>query len=184
MTSLRYNPTDLERRVYTYLQGLLGSTELIYANQDGARPTGDSYFTFYVSGGGGRGRPEVSVNVSDDVEPGNAMMRVEQMSEAPLIVTGYGPDAYGTLLELDNLIRSPYYTEQASTDGLSIEMDGDITRIPTVVGPQTENRATKTYLLRYELCTDIEVPALGEVEATAEIDDLTNIITVNFDIID
>lgn len=174
-----YDTTPLEDALWAYFDDLLGNVpeKVIFAAQQGTRPVAPTFFTLYVTGDADLGRPDVTRFERDGLDPGVIIERSDQLREAILLLSSYGPGAYGELRDVDNLVLTPYHTEQAALQRLSLESDGTITRLNVTLGPEQENRASKTYRVRYIDRTEVEIPALGEVVGTLEASDPSTTIT-------
>lgn len=176
---MAYETTALEDALWAYFDDLLGGVpeKVIFAAQQGTRPTPATFFTLYVTGDDALGRPDVTRFTRDDLDVGTIIERSDQLREGLLLLSAYGPGAYGELRDVDNLLLTPYHTEQAAIQRLSIESDGTITRLSVTLGPEQENRASKSYRVRYIDRTEVEIPALGEVVGTLEVSDSTSTLT-------
>lgn len=147
----RYTPDALEAAVLDALQICLPeyatpTSRIIFANQDGPRPSG-TFLTLYVTGGVDVGRGEEAMgDVADGAGLYPYTRRVQR--ESTVSVQAFGPDAWAAIQRLQARMQHPSLTWQIQALGLCFVPPFSATRLGLALGPQTENRAVLTVTVR------------------------------------
>lgn len=163
---MAYNLTTLEQTVSQALDVLLPSATIIFADQDGPRPTNATYVTCKISGDRGTGLRSFLLTDTAGASAGDFVQQVGRHRESTLVMQSFGPDAYETLRDMELALENPDTSYQLSNFGLMIEDSSGVQRVQLALASETEDRATCTYTVRYYSVTQSDVAAMASAEGT------------------
>lgn len=164
---MSYTPTAVEIAVYQTIATLLpAGVSLIYANQDGPRPTSGTYATLLVMGDTPIGLRTVEMSDDAGVAPDTYLLRTGQQRALAISVQTFGPAAYAAITSVVSLYESPLTAQAAYDRGVSLTACGEATRVPEALTTETEDRWTVTIQGAYLRTTSQDAAALQEVVGT------------------
>lgn len=159
---MSYIPTAIEATAYEALALLLPSATIIYADQGGPRPTSGTFVTFKVDSARSRGLRSFELTDEAGGSPGQCLQTVGRHRDAGLRVQAYGPEAFGTLTQLEAAVDDPEFTWQLNELGLAFGETAGTRRIQLALKTETEDRAVLDYTIRYYEAQQRDAPALAE----------------------
>jgi len=169
---MSYNATAIENTIFDAVTLLLPGVIIIPADQDIARPTSDTYVTLKCTSDTGQGLREYNLTDTAGASAGEYVMEVQRFREIVLSVQAFGPDAYGTLRDMEARLDEPELNASIDALGVVLADSSGVSRLPAYLNTETEDRAVVTYNVRYVRTTTPEVKALDKIVATPVIDDV------------
>lgn len=163
---MSYTLTTLEQTIYQAIAIVLPGETIIWADQDGPRPSSGTFVTCKVTGDSGQGLRSFCLTDTAGVDAGDYVWQVGRFRESTLLMQAYGPEAYGTLRSMELQLDDPLNSDLISRLGIVMADPSGTQRIPAVLPSETEDRATCTYTVRYYSITERDVAALRSIDAT------------------
>jgi hypothetical protein len=169
---MSYTPTAIEQAVWATLQPLFpAGVTLIYANQDGPRPSTGTFATVLVTADGPVGLRTLEMSDDAGSAPDTYLLRTGQQRVMQISVQTFGPAAYAALSQVVGLYESPLTAQAAYDRGISLTACGDMTRIPATLTTEIEDRWTVTITGAYLATTAQDAAAVERVVGSLFVDD-------------
>lgn len=166
---MSYALTTIEQTAGQALDVLLPGETIIFADQDGPRPTSDTYVTIKLTGDSGRGLRSFVLTDTPGTSAGDFVQEVGRFRESVLLLQAYGPRAFSVLRDVEFALDDPITTYEVSQLGIVITGSSGVRRVQVALASETEDRATCTYTLRYRSVTQRDLAALRRTEGTLTI---------------
>lgn len=169
---MSYTPNSIEVAVYRTLASILpAGVTLIYANQDGPRPTDGTYATLLVTADVPLGLRTVEMTATAGVDAGEFAMRTGQQRRISVSVQTFGPASYSAIAQVMALYEHPLISYDAAQRGVSLTQCGEATRVAEIIGTETEDRWSVTMTGAYHRVDSLDVAALAQVVGDLTVDD-------------
>ena len=104
-------------------------------------------------------------------DAGDFVMRTGQQRRISVSVQTFGPAAYTAITQVMGLYEHPLISYDAAQRGVSLISCGEATRVPEVLGVETEDRWTVTLTGAYHRVDALDVAALAEVVGDLTVED-------------
>lgn len=162
----RYTPTPQEIAVRDALALCLPSATILYANQDGPRPTGvTTYLTVYLISETPQGLPSIATGDVPDAG-GLYAQETDALVLLGVSVQAFGPEAYTLLTLLRKRMTHPSLIWQVGALGVRFRPTAAVTRTSAILDAITENRAAITFDVEWRARDAVQVAAVEQVRAT------------------